>query len=515
MENIDITLQEPSISNIDSVLTGPQGPKGDPGEPGRDGVSPTVNVGEVTTLNSGQPATVSNVGSDSNVILNFGIPQGPQGIQGVPGVNGADGDDGVSPTITVGSTYTLQPDQPATVENVGSDTEVILNFGIPQGRQGDTSGCLSVPTIVNELPDPADSSVFYFLPKEYTDTTVTGDNLTLTIGDNAGRISTLSIHGYLNSSLEPLTGNIDITVDGTTTTVPLDSTFLAEVNGIYDEITNDGIKWYLTKRIGYIESYDGETITTDYVSTSGTLTVGDEVYYVLEDEETTEIENASITGPLNAIRTYNYQTGTVTITTSANVTANLEISYHTIDINNQYDKYVYMIDTANWEEIGGGDSEIPDGSITTSKIASSAVTTSKIDSNAITTGKINDDAVTTSKIADDAVTPDKISTSTYTSAEQVIGTWIDGSTLYRQVLTGDFGTNTHTFDTSDKVIVRSTGNYRNTVSNVQLIFGGRVNMDYAISYYFTSSQVNFEFGQSATHNNTVKYIIIVEYIKTS
>lgn len=408
MENIDITLQEPSISNVDSVLSGPQGPKGDPGEPGRDGISPTVNVGEVTTLNSGHPATVTNVGSDSNVILNFGIPQGPQGIQGVPGVNGADGTDGVSPTITVGSTYTLQPDQPATVENVGSDTEVILNFGIPQGRQGDTSGCLSVPTIVNDFPATANPATFYFIEKEYTETTITGDNLTLTIGDNAGRISTLSIHGYLNSSLEPLTGDIDITVDGNTTTVPLDSTFLAEVNGTYDEISNDGIKWYLTKRIGYIESYNGETITTDYVSTSGTLTLGDEVYYVLEDEEIAEIENSNITSPLNAIRTYNYQTGTVTITTSANVTANLEISYHTIDINNQYDKYVYMIDTANWEVIGGGDSTIADGSITTNKLANLAVTTGKIDSSAVTTTKIANSAITTNKLDDNSVTSAKI-----------------------------------------------------------------------------------------------------------
>lgn len=522
MENIDITLQEPSISNIDSVLSGPQGPKGDPGEPGRDGVSPTVNVGEVTTLSSGQPATVTNVGSDSNVILNFGIPQGPQGEQGDPGVSGADGVDGVSPTITVGSTYTLQPDQPATVENVGSDTEVILNFGIPQGRQGDTSGCLSVPTIVNDFPETANPATFYFLEKEYTETTVTGDNLTLTIGDNAGRISTLSINGYLNSSLEPLTGDINITVDGTTTTVPLDSTFLAEVNGTYDEIVNDGIKWYLTKRIGYIESYDGETITTDYVSTSGTLTVGDEVYYVLEDENTAEIENASITSPLNAIRTYNYQTGTVTITTSANVTANLEISYHTIDINNQYDKYVYMIDTANWEVIGG-DSDIEDGSITTAKLADSSVTTAKISDSNVTTAKIADNNITTAKIADSNVTSAKIDWDTvdlvnYSTSEQVVGTWRDGKTLYRKVI--NFGNLPNS--TNKEVVTGLTSNESvKTIRGYCYLTNGSVlplpyvttSASYNISCNYNGSTYKIQIGTGSDRSSAVADIII-EYTKT-
>lgn len=351
MENIDITLQSPNISNVNDVLTGPQGPQGEPGPAGADGVSPTINIGEVTTLNAGQPATVTNVGSSSNVILNFGIPQGPQGEQGEAGENGADGTDGVTPTITIGQTSTLPAGQMASVENVGTSTDLILNFGIPQGIKGDTSGCLSVPTIVDSLPSPADPSVFYFVPKSYAETTVTGDNISLTFTDS-GRISTLSLQGYLDASLQPLTGNVDIDVDGTTTTVPLDSTWLAKVNTTYDEIVNDGTNWSLIRRIGYIESYDGETITTDYVCTSGTLTTGDEVYYVLDEPETIEIDNTDITGPLNSIRTYTYSAGTVTIETTANVTANLEIKYHSFDINNQFDKYVYIIDTDSFEKIG-------------------------------------------------------------------------------------------------------------------------------------------------------------------
>lgn len=435
MEDIVVELTNQNVENVNSVLTGPQGPKGDPGEPGRDGISPTVNVGTVTTLSAGSQATVSNSGTSSNVILNFGIPQGARGTQGVPGENGANGVDGVSPTISVGNTYTLPAGSSASVENVGTDTDLILNFSIPQGEQGDITTCLSVPTIVNELPEVGQPNVFYFIPKDYETTTVTGDNLTLTITEEAGRIKNLSILGYLNSSLEPLTGDVDITVDSDTSTVPLGNNYLARVNDTYDEIVNDGVAWYIIKRIGYIESYDGETITTDYVSTSGTLTTGDEVYYILDESEQIEITDETITDVLNAIITYKYEPGTVTITTSANVQADLTIIYYSYVVNNQYDKYVYMIDTANYESLSVDDSGtpvIPDESITTTKLADGAVTDVKIATSAVTTGNIADDAITTVKLDDESVTPAKTTFCGYSTTKRLIGKWVDGKDLYQQ-----------------------------------------------------------------------------------
>lgn len=326
MENINITLEEPGISNVDSVLTGPQGPQGEPGPQGPQG--PAGPQGEPG------PAGI----------------QGPTGPAGPAGRDGDRGPSGDNATIVIGTTTTLEPDQSAYVTNAGTNVHAILNFGIPQGVQGSSANCLSIPTIVDELPSTADPNTLYFVPKTYTDTTATGNNITMTFTDN-GAISSFIIKGTL-SGMTPLTGNIDITVDSDTVTIPLDSTYLADVNGTYDEISWTGTKWNLIQRIGYIASYNGETITTDYVCTSGTLTPGDEVYYVLETPETIEIDNTNITDPLNAIVTYQYAVGSVTITTSANVTANLEIKYHSYDINNQYDKYVYIIDTANWEKIG-------------------------------------------------------------------------------------------------------------------------------------------------------------------
>ena len=402
MENIIIDLQEPGVNNIDDVLTGPQGPKGEKGDPGVNGKTPHISVWTVTTLNAGSPARVENVGSDENVILNFSIPRGNTGEQGAPGVNGTNGSDGVSPTITIGSTYTLSPDTPATVENVGTDTDIILNFGIPKGDNGSVVGCLSLPTIVEELPEVGDPNTFYFVPKSYTTQTAYGDDIDITVTDHV-KIDTLSIQGYLDN-LTPLNNNLTVTVNSDTYTIPLGDNYLAKVNTTYDEIVNTGTDWNLIRRIGYIESYAGETINTDYVSTSGTLTVGDEVYYVLEDEETIPINDDNIIDPLNTIITSTYSTGSLEIDTSADVTANLDISYHELDIDNQYDKYVYIIATSNYEAVGGDDNIfIPDGSITTAKL----------DDESVTTAKLADESVETNKLADNSVTLAKTDISTF------------------------------------------------------------------------------------------------------
>ena len=131
----------------DTGATGPQGPKGD---------AATVAVGSTTTLAVGQDATVENVGSIYNAVLNFGIPQGPQGPQGAKGdkgdtgaqgetgPRGPQGEKGTNATVYIGTTSTLNPGSQATVYNSGTDSNAVLNFGIPKGEKGDTG---PMPTI--------------------------------------------------------------------------------------------------------------------------------------------------------------------------------------------------------------------------------------------------------------------------------------------------------------------------------------------------------------------------------
>lgn len=63
-------------------------------------------------------------------------------------------------------------------------------------------------------------------------------------------------------------------------------------------------------------------------------------------------------------------------------------------------------------DLGGGQADPGDGSITAAKLAASAVETEKIKDAAVTEAKIADAAVTGEKIADGAVTDDKIAAGT-------------------------------------------------------------------------------------------------------
>lgn len=61
------------------------GKDGAQGASGKDGITPTIKIGTVTTLDSTESATVTNSGTDTEVVLNFGIPKGPKGTKGDKG----------------------------------------------------------------------------------------------------------------------------------------------------------------------------------------------------------------------------------------------------------------------------------------------------------------------------------------------------------------------------------------------------------------------------------------------
>lgn len=190
----------------DTGATGPQGPQGN---------AATVSVGSTTTLPVGYDATVTNTGSIYNAVLNFGIPQGPQGPQGAKGdkgdtgakgdtgPRGPQGEKGTNATVYVGTTSTLAPGSQATVYNSGSDSNAVLNFGIPQGAKGDTgiqgpqgpAGQNFAPTVVAELPATGDESKLYLTPKAHTSQTATGNPITANITDGAGALESFKLDG--------------------------------------------------------------------------------------------------------------------------------------------------------------------------------------------------------------------------------------------------------------------------------------------------------------------------------
>ena len=104
-----------------------------PGTPGADWAAATITVWTVSTWAAGSSATVTNVWTSSAAVLNFSIPQW------VAGTPWTDWDDWEAATITVGTTTTLPAWSSATVTNVGTSSAAVLNFGIPKWESGSWS----------------------------------------------------------------------------------------------------------------------------------------------------------------------------------------------------------------------------------------------------------------------------------------------------------------------------------------------------------------------------------------
>ena len=79
---------------------------------------------------------------------------------------------------------------------------------------------------------------------------------------------------------------------------------LCKIGDVQDRIYKQDGNWYLEKKIGKIDSYNGETITTSYISTTGGLDTGATVYYVLATPTTEEITNDELISQLNEIEIY-------------------------------------------------------------------------------------------------------------------------------------------------------------------------------------------------------------------
>lgn len=157
---------------VNSVKQGPAGPQG---EPGADGKPASIVVGSTTTGNVGSSASVTNSGTSSAAILNFTIPQGKQGPQGNPG------SDGKAATVTVGTTKTTDPGQSASVTNSGTDSAAILDFVLPagpQGEKGDTGDigkyCVSTGWLQSGFTFPSNASAIRL---KYKIDTINGSSL--------------------------------------------------------------------------------------------------------------------------------------------------------------------------------------------------------------------------------------------------------------------------------------------------------------------------------------------------
>lgn len=116
---------------------GPQGVQGVQGEKGDKGDTGELSIGTVTTGEAGSQASVVNVGTSTDAILDFVIPRGDQGIQGIQGPPNE---------LAIG---TVEKGEDASATITGSYPDQKLNLVLPKGDKGDVgpAGTMPVGTI--------------------------------------------------------------------------------------------------------------------------------------------------------------------------------------------------------------------------------------------------------------------------------------------------------------------------------------------------------------------------------
>ena len=121
------------------------------------GITPTIKVGTVTQGVTAD-VTMREVGGEH--LFDFTLVKGDKGEKGDKGDTGSKGDtgekgekgekgdkgdNGQAPSFTIGTVTTLNPDQNATVTISGTFPNLVLNFGIPRGKDS-TSTTPTEPT---------------------------------------------------------------------------------------------------------------------------------------------------------------------------------------------------------------------------------------------------------------------------------------------------------------------------------------------------------------------------------
>lgn len=105
------------------------------GETGPTGKTPDISV-EVSSLSSDSEPTVTVTGTPEKPVIAIGIPRGQDGTKGDPGDKGDPGSPGQTPNITIGIIETLPEGSEVTASITGETPNLILNLGIPKGRDG-------------------------------------------------------------------------------------------------------------------------------------------------------------------------------------------------------------------------------------------------------------------------------------------------------------------------------------------------------------------------------------------
>lgn len=174
--------------------------------------APTLTIHSVTTLAAGSPATVTNIGTAQDALLDIAIPQGAQGIQGLQGTagaNGSDGADAVNPNFTIGTITNLAPGSTPTVTVSGTYPDLTLDFGLVRGDVGSGS-TVAYGDITGTLSDQTDLQTALDAKAPLNSPTFTGsvNAPTPSPGDNDTSVATTA---FVTAALAGLLNNAALT----------------------------------------------------------------------------------------------------------------------------------------------------------------------------------------------------------------------------------------------------------------------------------------------------------------
>ncbi len=204
--------------------TGPKGDRGDIGPVGETGISHEIIIDETKTINPDEPAKVQDEFNNNTHYLTFYIPKGekgeqgsigsigPKGEQGEPGPMGLPGEKGISEIIIIDKTETVEPDEPAKIQDDFNDNTHHLTFYMPKGEKGEKGDQGNVgPAGPTGSLGPTSYDVIAFV--SYPNTTVAGIALTGASRIIPGITNKISMEGS-NSIKINQSGLYEITVCG-------------------------------------------------------------------------------------------------------------------------------------------------------------------------------------------------------------------------------------------------------------------------------------------------------------
>lgn len=236
--------------------TGPQGPAGKDGKDGKDGAAATIAVGNTTTLAAGSSATVNNSGTSSAAVFNFGIPKGDKGDKGDTGASGS------AATVAVGTVTTGSPNTPASVTNVGTSSAAVFDFVIPKGDKGD-AGAGTGDMLASDYDPSSTVKNAGGIPDYVAGVLPTVNNATLTIQKNSTDVATFTANASSNvtADISVPTKTSDLLNDGsdnTSTYLEADETAYRASGIPYGAVDNTSTSTAFTATVPGITSlYDG------------------------------------------------------------------------------------------------------------------------------------------------------------------------------------------------------------------------------------------------------------------